>query len=78
MRVICIMDWALWSKLFYRTDGFGLHGFGFVKTGSGRLNPHIPYFLEFLHLRPVLTRLMNLRVTRIYELVGGFRFCAHP
>jgi len=49
LRVICIMDWALWSKFFYRTVGFGLHGFGFVKTAPDHLNPHIPYFLAFLH-----------------------------
>ena len=72
------MDWVLWSKFFYRTAGYGLHGFGFVKTGSDRLNPHIPYFLAFLHPRPVLTRPMNLWETRIYWLVGEFGFCAHP
>jgi len=44
------MDWALWSKFSYRTVGFSLHGFGFVKTGSDRQNSHIPYFLAFLHL----------------------------
>jgi len=78
LRVICIMDWALWSKFSYRTVGFGLHGFGFVKTGPDRQNPHKPYFLAFLHPRPVLTRPMNPWVTRIYRLVGGFGFCAHP
>jgi len=44
------MDWVLWSKFSYRTVGFSLHGFGFVKTGPDRQNPHIPYFLAFLHL----------------------------
>ena len=78
LRVICIMDWALWCKFSYKTVRFGLHGFGFVKTGSDRLNSHKSYFLAFLHPRPVLVRPMDPRVTRIYWLVGGFGFYAHP
>jgi len=68
----------MWSKFCYRSVEFDLHNFGFVKTGPDRLNPHKPYFLVFLHSRPVLTRMVDLRVTRIYRLVGGFGFCAHP
>jgi len=50
----------------------------FLTTEPDRLNPHRPYFLVFLHPRSVLTRPMDPRETRIYWLVGGFGFCAHP